>query len=53
MREQLVGWYVVLRRLVSDECHDHAVEIEEEHDEVEGQFDKGLLLAIRHGKSLG
>ena len=29
---------------VSDECDYHTVKIEEEHDQVESEFDKGFLL---------
>jgi hypothetical protein len=29
--------------LVPDQRHDHAVEVEEEHDEVETELDEGLL----------
>jgi len=37
------GWIAVLSALVADEGDDHAVEVEEEHEEVEAEFDKGLL----------
>lgn len=30
-------------RLVADEGYNHAVEVEEEHDEVEAEFDEGFL----------
>jgi len=30
--------------LVTDESNDHAVEVEEEHEQVEAQFDEGFLL---------
>lgn len=33
-------------RLVADEGHDHAVQIEEEHDQVETQLDKRFLQNI-------
>jgi hypothetical protein len=33
--------------LVLDEGDDHAVEVEEEHDEVETELCKGFLLAVR------
>jgi len=33
-----------LMRLIADERHDHAVQIEEEHDEVETELDEGFLL---------
>ena len=31
-------------RLVTDKGDDHAVEVEEEHQEVEAQLDKGFLV---------
>lgn len=52
MRHQLADQRVVLRGLVSDECHDHAVKIKEEHDQVEGEFRKRLLLAVSLGQSV-
>lgn len=30
-------------RLVADERHDHAVQVEEEHDEVEAKLDERFL----------
>ena len=39
MHEQLV-----LPTLVPDECDNHAIQIEEEHQEVEAEFDERLLL---------
>jgi hypothetical protein len=35
---------VTLSRLVSDQGDNHAVEVEEEHEQVEAQFDERLLL---------
>lgn len=33
-----------LVRLVADKSNDHAVEVEEEHEQVEAQLDEGFLL---------
>lgn len=38
-----VGSRVSLRGLVSDESDDHAVEVEEEHQQVETQLEEGFL----------
>jgi hypothetical protein len=41
----LSAWFGSSRlvRLVADEGNDHAVEVEEEHDEVEAELDEGFL----------
>ena len=39
--------------LVLDKGHDHAVEVEEEHDQVEAQLGKGFLVAVSLGPSSG
>lgn len=33
-------------RLISDQCYNHAVKIEEEHEQVETKFDKRFLSNI-------
>jgi hypothetical protein len=35
-------------RLVPDEGNDHAVQVEEKHDQVEAELDKGFLCDIRY-----
>jgi hypothetical protein len=35
-----------LVRLVADESDDHAVEVEEEHEQVETEFDEGFLCSV-------
>jgi hypothetical protein len=35
-----------LVRLVADEGDDHAVEVEEEHEQVETEFDEGFLCSV-------
>lgn len=46
-----------LVRLVADEGDDHAVEVEEEHDEVEAELDEGFLklvsAACKSGRKVG
>lgn len=37
---------MLLVRLVLDQSDDHAVQVEEEHDEVETQFNKGFLHVV-------
>ena len=33
-------------RFVPNQRDDHAVEVEEEHDEVEAEFDEGFLISV-------
>jgi len=33
---------------VSDQCYYHAVQIEEEHDEMEAELDKRFLRRVEH-----
>lgn len=41
-------------RIVLDESDDHAVEVEEEHDEVEPELDKGFLFVdVQLAEDLG
>lgn len=35
--------------LVANQCHDHSVQVEEEHQQVETQLDETLLLVLRQG----
>ena len=41
-----------LGRLVADESDNHAVEIEEEHDQMETKLEKGFLVRVRTGCAL-
>ena len=36
-------------RFVADQGDDHAVEVEEEHDQVEAEFDEGFLFFCQGG----
>lgn len=43
-----------LPRLVPDQGHDHGVEVEEEHEQVEAELDEGLLLVhVQLAEDLG
>lgn len=39
------GWRARLLGVVTDQCNDHAVEVEEEHEKMEAQLDEGFLYA--------
>ena len=40
------GYWCCSVALLSDKSHDHAVEVEEEHEEVETEFDEGFLVKL-------
>lgn len=42
-----------LRRLVADEGDNHAVEVEEEHEQVEAELDKGFLRGVSYEQGQG
>lgn len=48
-RQQLVVDFPLQSiRFVLDQCHNHAVQVVEEHEQVESKLDKRLLLRVSH-----
>jgi hypothetical protein len=43
---------VISARFIPDQSHYHAIEVEEEHDQMEGEFGEGFLLMLEQNSGL-
>lgn len=51
MAHRIIGLVTQSLALIADESNDHAVKVEEEHQEVETKLDEGFLETIKSSQS--